>query len=78
MILHNIETVEHALAKIMKGEPDVDIKIHIGGLYFMSCNSPYRSAGICMWKTGSNGDVFPTKVITLNSKEFQEFSKFVI
>ena len=77
MILHNIETVEHALVKIMKGEPDVDIKIHIGGSYYMSCNSPYRSVGIRMWKTGSNGELFPTKVgLTLNSKEFQEFSKY--
>ena len=30
-----------------------------------------------MWKTGSNGELFLTKVrLTYNSKEFQEFSKF--
>ena len=29
MIFQNTETVEHALAKIMKGEPDVDIKVHV-------------------------------------------------
>ena len=30
-----------------------------------------------MWKTGCNGAFFPTKVgLTLNSKKFQEFSKY--
>ena len=31
MILHNIEIIDHTLDKILKGELDLDVKIHIGG-----------------------------------------------
>ena len=38
MILHNVEIIDHTIDKIQKGEQDLDVKIHIGGSFYLSAN----------------------------------------
>ena len=32
VILHNVEIIDHTIDNILKGEQDIDVKIHIGGV----------------------------------------------
>ena len=48
--------------KILKGEQDLDVKIHIGGSFYLSANSPYKTIAIRVWKQGGTGQLFPTKL----------------
>ena len=36
MILHNIEIIDHTIDKMLKGDQDLDTKIHIGASYYFS------------------------------------------
>ena len=76
MILHNVEILNHTLDKILKGEEGLNSRIHIGGSYYISVNSPYKTVAIRMWRKWGNGEYFPTKNgITLNFEEWTEFIK---
>ena len=56
MILHNVEIINHTLEKILKGEEGLNSRIHIGGSYYLSVNSPYKTVAIRMWRMGN---IFP-------------------
>ena len=76
MILHNVEIINHTLEKILKGEEGLNSRIHIGGSYYLSVNSPYKTVAIRMWRKGGNGEYFPTKSgITMSCGEWDEFTK---
>ena len=55
---------------------DISQKIHLGGGYYLTCNSPYKTIGIRLWKNNASGDLYPTSEgQTLKYKEWQEFVK---
>ena len=60
MILNNVEIINHTLEKILKGEDGLNSRIHIGGSYYLSVNSPYKTVAVQMWRKGGNGEYFPT------------------
>ena len=75
MILHNVEAINQTLQKIIEGE-SVKTKIHIGGGYYLSCNTPYKTVGIRLWKLNNSGELYPTNEgQTLKQKEWLEFIK---
>ena len=76
MILHNVEIMNRSIDKILKGDRDISQKIHLGGGYYLTCNSPYKTIGIRLWKNNASGDLYPTSEgQTLKYKEWQEFVK---
>ena len=58
----------------VKGEKEIEKKVHIGGFYYVACNIPYKSVGIRKWKTNAKGDLFPTTE-DCKPKEWEEFLK---
>ena len=50
MIMHYGQLITSGIGKIANGQEDIDIKKHIGGGYYLSCASPYKSVGIRLWK----------------------------
>ena len=76
MILHNVEIINRSIDKILKGDRDISQKINLGGGYYLTCNSPYKTIGIRLWKNNATGDLYPTEAQkTLKYKEWQEFVK---
>ena len=76
MVLHNVEIINRSMDKILKGDRDTSQKIHLGGGYYLTCNSPYKTIGIRLWKNNASGDLYPTSEgQTLKHKEWQEFLK---
>ena len=59
MIMHCSQLITNQVTKIANGEEDIDVKKHIGGGYYLSCSSPYKSVGIRIWKLGQDR-LFPT------------------
>ena len=59
IILHNVEIINHTLEKILKGEDGLNSRIHIGGSYYLSVNSPYITVAVQMWRKGGMGNIFP-------------------
>ena len=50
MIIHYGQLITSEIGKISNGQEDIDVKKHIGGGYYFSCASPYKSVGIRLWK----------------------------
>ena len=50
MILHNSDYINQALVKICNDQPGIDVKVHIGELFYLTCNSPYKIVQIRRWK----------------------------
>ena len=70
------ELINHALQAILKGDKGIEKKVHIGGSYYVACNSPYKCVGIRKWKTNAKGDLFPTtEGLSCKPKEWEEFLK---
>ena len=46
VLVHFSELINHALQAIIKGDKAIEKKVHIGGSYYVACNSPYKSVGI--------------------------------
>ena len=76
VLFHFSELINHALQAILKGDKGIEKKVHIGGSYYVSCNSPYKSVGIRKWKTNAKGDLFPTtEGLSCKPKEREELLK---
>ena len=76
VLVHFSELINHALQAILKGDKGIEKKVHIGGSYYVACNSPYKSVGIRKWKTNAKGDLFPTtEGLSCKPKEWEEFLK---
>ena len=72
MIMHYGQLITSQIGKIANGQEDIDVKKHIGGGYYISCTSPYKSVGIRLWKLGSV-KLFPTtEGINLKINEWME------
>ena len=75
--LHNTEYVTQTLKKIIAGDTDVNLKLHIGELVHITCNSPYKIVQFRKWKKNREEELYPTKEgISLKPKEWEEFVKF--
>ena len=76
VLIHLSEIINHALQAILNGEKGVEKKVHIGGSYYVACNSPYKSVGIRRWKLNAKGELFPTtEGISCKPKEWEELMK---
>ena len=76
VLINFIELINHARWAILKGDKGVEEKGHIGGSYYVACNSPYKSGGIRRWKLNAKGDLFPTtEGISCKPKVWEEFMK---
>ena len=76
VLVHFSEIINQALQAIVKGDKAIEKKVHVGGSYYVACNSPYKSVGIRKWKTNAKGDLFPTtEGISCKPKEWEEFLK---
>ena len=72
MIMHYGQLITSEIGKIGNGQEDIDVKKHIGGGYYLSCASPYKSVGIRLWKLGTV-KMFPTNEgINLKINEWME------
>ena len=77
VLLHHVEVLNQAMKKIMEGAKDVKSQIHMGSTMYATCNSPFKSISIRIWKTNISGELFPLKDgICLKPKEWQEFIKY--
>ena len=66
------EKINHALQAILKDDKEIEKKVHIGGSYYLACNSPYKSVGIRKLKTNAKGDLFPiTEGLYCKPKEWE-------
>ena len=76
ILVHFSELINHALQAILKGDKGIEKKVHIGGSYYVACNSLYKSVGIRKWKTNPKGDLFPTtEGLSCKPKEWEELLK---
>ena len=76
MILHNAEVINQSMERILKGEREISKRIHLGGGFYLTCNSPYKTIGIRLWKNNASGQLYPTtEGQTLKFTEWEEFVK---
>ena len=76
MILHNVEVINQSIERILKGEREISKRIHLGGGFYLTCNSPYKTIGIRLWKNNASGQLYPTtEGQTLKFAEWEEFIK---
>ena len=59
MILH-MKILNHMLHNILKGEDGLNSRIHIGGSYYISVNSPYKTGSKNVEK-GGKWEIFSHK-----------------
>ena len=77
MILHNSEFVSQQLARICMGDKNIEVKVHIGELFYITCSSPYKVVQFRKWRKNKDDQLFPTKEgISLKLKEWEEFLKY--
>ena len=77
MLLHNTDSISQNLFKISQGEGHIESKIHIGEMYYLTCNSPYKVVQIRKWKKNKDDALYPTtEGISLKPKEWQHLVKF--
>ena len=43
VLVHSSELINHDLQAILKCDKEIEKKVHIGGSYYVVCNSPYKS-----------------------------------
>ena len=73
VILSYVDFIKEPISRINNGEKDINVKYHIGAGYHISCNSPYKNAGIRLWEKSLSGKIFPTqKGISLKFPEWTE------
>ena len=73
MIMHFRQQITNPLDRITTGIKDIDLKKHIGGVFYLSVNSPYKYIGIRKWKTNSTGTLYPTSEgVSLRASEWRE------
>ena len=76
VLLHFSESMSHGLQAICKGDRTVEKKIHLGACYYLTCNSPYKSVAIRLWRQNAKGELFPTtQGISPKPKEWDEVVK---
>ena len=75
--LHNTEYLSQSLKKIVDGQGEIEVKVHIGELVHLTCNSPYKVIQFRRWKKNRDEEIYPTKDgISLKPKEWEEFVKY--
>ena len=78
VMMHYGEVMVNEVEKIIKGETDVDKKIHIGGGMYLTSTSPYKTVGIRRWKKNNANDLYPTSEgVSLKINEWRECMKYV-
>ena len=76
MILHNVEIINQAISKIQNGEPEVDVKIHIGQSHYLTCDSEFNTVGVRIWRKFGEGEMKPTKTgQNMSFAQWKEFAK---
>ena len=77
ILLHSTDQLTQSLMRISNGENNIESKIHIGELFYLTCNSPYKVVQIRKWKKNRDDDIYPTtQGISLKPKEWQQFVKY--
>ena len=77
MLLRSTDVITQSLAKISQGKNDIDCKIHIGELIYLTCNTPYKVVQIRKWKKNKDNELYPTRDgISLKPNEWHQFVKF--
>ena len=52
MMMHYDQLMTNEIVKIANSHEDIDVKLHIGGGYYLSCTSPFKCVRIRLWKLG--------------------------
>ena len=78
VMMHYGEVMSNEVEKTIKGDAEVDKKMHIGGGMYPTSPSPYKTVGIRRWKKNNMNELCPTsegKSLKLN--EWRECLKIV-
>lgn len=77
MLLHSTDILTQNLTSISNGDDKIDTRIHIGELFYITCNSPYRVVQIRKWRKNRDDNLYPTTDgISLKPKEWQQFVNY--
>ena len=78
VMMHYGEVMTNEVEKIIKGESEVDKKMHIGGGMYLTSTSPYKTMGIRRWKKNNANELYPrSDGISLKINEWRECLKYV-
>ena len=59
--VENLEEIDNAVLKLVKGEEDVKLQLHIGGAWYVSVTSGFRCIDLRKFFMGRDGTVKPMK-----------------
>ena len=59
--VEHFEEINNALSKLVKGEEEVKLKLHIGGGWYVSVATGYRCVDVCKYFLAQDGTVKPTR-----------------